>query len=193
MKQYNKSSIWQLFRSLWGLIDVTCVVICVHACVGIFTPVWVCSCLCGYIHAQAWTHACECQQTTWVEFLKHVLCLAWDSISHWPCALASRLSVHLPPSGITTTCYCAWIWKPNFINSLPMSHSVVWSRSLPTSLLPPNSTSPPMLQLWVLGFSGQRDRESMIVPHLGALIWVTSHCDTLVLYICFVNLGFFFW
>lgn len=32
----------------------------------------------------------------------------------------------------------------------------------------------------------------MIVPHLGALIWVTSHCDTLVLYICFVNLVFFF-
>lgn len=161
-------------------------------------PVWVCSCLCGYFHAQAWMDTCLWMSADNIGWNSSSMCYVWLGTASliglilWQAGLPSWLlnsrnpSVHLPTSGITTTCYCAWIWKPKFINSLRMSHTVVWSRSLPTSpLLPPSSTSLPVLQLGVLGFSGQRDRESLIVPPLGALIWVTSHCDTWVLYVHF--------
>lgn len=50
-----------------------------HACVGMFMHRH------GHVHVNA-------SGQHWVEFLKHVLCLTWDSISHWPDTLASSLA-----------------------------------------------------------------------------------------------------
>lgn len=161
------------------------------------------SCVCGYVHAQAWTRACECQQTTlggipqaraMFDLGQH-LSLAWyfgkqaSLAGYW--APGTHLSIS-PPLGLQPHAIVLGSGNLSLL-ILCGCHTVVWSRSLPTSpLLPPSSTSPPTLQLGVLGFSGQRDRESLIVPPLGALIWVTSHCE-FSMSIFKILFFFFFW
>lgn len=152
-------------------------------------PVWVCSCTvmdtCVWMSADNIGWNSPSMFCVWLE----------TAISHCPGSLASRLPVHLPTSGITTTCYYAWIWKPSFINSLPMSHNVVWSHLLPTSpLLLPSSTStlPPTLSPWFLRSEGQGvyGCSSLGCSDLGHLtLW---HSSSLYLFFKF-SFFFFFW